>query len=159
MKELFLRAFSSIYVHYIPLQGFGSLGTSLEFSNQITRLSKRIQSDTQRVKASKRKAWIAFDSYQMSTVMDLTFEHLTSGKSEPFDFEKCFQRIEVPNSTEESILQYLNFVKSLSPQKVAIWDIDTEALLSEIISTALLLNGTAGKKKGMPDSLGIYDPS
>ena len=48
MKALFLRNFSSIHVHYIPLQGYGDLGTADIIFQQSARLSEKIQKEFRR---------------------------------------------------------------------------------------------------------------
>ena len=62
MKALFLRNFSSIHVHYVPLQGYGDLGTVDIIFQQNARLSEQIQADTERVQNAREKAWMKFDS-------------------------------------------------------------------------------------------------
>jgi hypothetical protein len=107
MSQLFFRSFSSVYVHYIPLEGYGSLGTSLEIWKQTQRLAQRIKNDTERVQAQRAESWTQFDTKQMSLIIDYAFKHLASGNPEPFDFGQCRQQIVIPDTTETYFSEFL----------------------------------------------------
>ncbi|KAH7108977.1 hypothetical protein EDB81DRAFT_704931 [Dactylonectria macrodidyma] len=57
VMELLTRNFSSVYVHYIPLEGFQSLGNSGVIIPQITRLARRIRSDAKSVQNIQAETW------------------------------------------------------------------------------------------------------
>ncbi|CZR37777.1 uncharacterized protein FPRO_07032 [Fusarium proliferatum ET1] len=139
MRQLFSRSFSSVYVHYIPLEGFGSLGTSLEIINQTTRLAKRVRRDAERVQAQRAESWTRFDTTQMSQVVHYAFAHLASGSSEPFDFGQCRRQISVPDTTEGHFSEFLGL--SLKNKMEARFD-DTAA----VIATSLLRNSLKANK-------------
>jgi hypothetical protein len=107
MKELLLRNFSSVHVHYIPLEGFQSLGNSGTIIPQINRLALKIQQDVKRVQAQRAQTWTLFDTKQLSIVFDYAFKHLASGSDEPFDFAQCRQQIELPESTEGHFAEFI----------------------------------------------------
>lgn len=142
MRQLFSRSFSSVYVHYIPLEGFGSLGTSLEIINQTTRLAKRVRRDAERVQTQRAESCTRFDTTQMSQVVHYAFAHLASGSSEPFDFGQCRRQISVPDTTEGHFSEFLGL--SLKNKMEARFD-DTAA----VIATSLLRNSLKANKDGM----------
>ncbi|KAG5758333.1 hypothetical protein H9Q72_013528 [Fusarium xylarioides] len=139
MRQLFARSFSSVYVHYIPLEGFGSLGTSLEIINQTNRLAKRVRRDAERVQAQRAESWTRFDTTQMSQVVHYAFAHLASGSPEPFDFGQCRRQISVPDTTEGHFSEFLGL--SLKNKMEARFD-DTAA----VIATSLLRNSLSANK-------------
>ncbi|RBR05246.1 hypothetical protein FVER53590_12393 [Fusarium verticillioides] len=139
MRQLFARSFSSVYVHYIPLEGFGSLGTSLEIINQTNRLAKRVRRDAERVQAQRAESWTRFDTTQMSQVVHYAFAHLASGSPEPFDFGQCRRQISVPDTTEGNFSDFLGL--SLKNEMEARFD-DTAA----VIATSLLRNSLSANK-------------
>ncbi|EWZ80936.1 hypothetical protein FOWG_15265 [Fusarium oxysporum f. sp. lycopersici MN25] len=139
MRQLFSRSFSSVYVHYIPLEGFGSLGTSLEIINQTNRLAKRVRRDAERIQAQRAESWTRFDTTQMSQVVHYAFAHLASGSPEPFDFGQCRRQISVPDTTEGHFSEFLGL--SLKNTMEARFD-DTAA----VIATSLLRNSLSANK-------------
>ncbi|KAF5684647.1 hypothetical protein FDENT_6652 [Fusarium denticulatum] len=139
MRQLFARSFSSVYVHYIPLEGFGSLGTSLQIINQTNRLAKRVRRDAERVQAQRAESWTRFDTTQMSQVVHYAFAHLASGSPEPFDFGQCRRQISVPDTTEGHFSEFLGL--SLKNKMEARFD-DTAA----VIATSLLRNSLSANK-------------
>ena len=107
MKDLLLRNFSSVYVHYIPLDGFQSLGNSGVIIQQTSRLARRIRKDAKRVQNKRTETWTLFDAKQLSIVFDYAFKHLASGSDEPFDFSQCRQRVSPPVSAEDHFAEFL----------------------------------------------------
>ncbi|KAI1634568.1 hypothetical protein F4809DRAFT_665344 [Biscogniauxia mediterranea] len=110
MKELLLRNFSSVYVHYIPLEGFQSLGNHDVIMQQLNRLAHRIQEDTKRVQAKRLETWTLLDAKQMNIVFDHAFRHLASGSEEAFDLNQCRQQISLPQSTEGHFAEFLGLL-------------------------------------------------
>ncbi|KAF5717819.1 hypothetical protein FMUND_5550 [Fusarium mundagurra] len=139
MRQLFARSFSSVYVHYIPLEGFGSLGTSLEIINQTNRLAKRVRRDAERVQVQRAESWTCFDTTQMCQVVHYAFAHLASGSPEPFDFGQCRRQISVPDTTEGHFSEFLGL--SLKNKIEERFD-DTAA----VIATSLLRNSLSANK-------------
>ena len=141
MQELLARSFSSVYVHYVPLKGFGATGTSIEVMKQTKRLFHRIQHDLKRVQAKRATSWTRFDTRQMSLVINYAFKHLASGKKEPFDFAMCRQKMCIPESTEETYSEFLGY--SLSS------DIKTRFnAVAAVLATSLLRRGLPTADKG-----------
>lgn len=109
MKELFSRSFSSVYVHYVPLQGYKSLGTTSMVMEQTAKLAHRIRSDSQRVQTMRADSWTRFNTRQLSLIVHYAFDHLASGKEEPFDFGQCRRQLSIPASTEEHFSEVLSY--------------------------------------------------
>ncbi|KAK6510907.1 hypothetical protein TWF506_009995 [Arthrobotrys conoides] len=107
MLELFKRSYSSVYVHYIPLQGNGKLGDVDIVYKQTERLLSRIKSDTARVQNNRAGSLTRFDNKQLSTITDLAFKHLAAGSAEPFDFGQCRQHGGVPETLDSHFGEYL----------------------------------------------------
>lgn len=107
MKELLLRNFSSVYVHYIPLDGFRGLGNSGVIMPQVTGLAQRVRQDAKCVQDRRAEAWTLFDAKQLSIVFEYAFSHLASGSDEPFDFGQCRQQISLPASAEGHLAEFL----------------------------------------------------
>lgn len=107
MRELFARSFSSVHVHYVPLYGYKTLGTSNIIMQQISRLAQRIQDDSARVQARRAEAWTRFDTRQLSLVVECAFTHLAKGAKEPFDFSKFRRRLLIPDTAEAHISEFL----------------------------------------------------
>lgn len=107
MKELLLRNFSSVHVHYVPLSGFRRLGTSETILRQISRLSQRIKDDCAHVQQARGEAWNRFDSKQLSILFDYAFKHLISESAEPFDFSKCRRQTALPESIDGHMAEFL----------------------------------------------------
>lgn len=142
MRQLFSRSFSSVYVHYIPLEGYGPSGTDLEIIKQTTRLSKRVRRDAERVQAQRAESWTRFDTTQMLQVVQYAFTHLASGSSEPFDFGQCRRQISVPDTTEGNFSDFLGL--SLKNGMEARFD-GTAAVLA----TSILRHSLSANKEGM----------
>lgn len=102
-----MRNFSSVHVHYIPLEGFKNLGNSRLILSQIERLATRIKSDARRVQLERAKNWTLFDARQLGMVFDYAFKHLQSGTEEAFDFSRCRQQMSLPESVEGHITEFL----------------------------------------------------
>lgn len=109
MRQLFSRSFSSVHVHYVPLQGHGHFGTSSQILSQTTRLGERIKRDTLRVQSQRAESWTRLDTRQMSLVIDHAFKHLASGRPEPFDFGLCREQISNPVRIEKNFSQFLGY--------------------------------------------------
>ncbi|KAK6529776.1 hypothetical protein TWF281_008935 [Arthrobotrys megalospora] len=107
MLDLFKRSYSSVHVHYIPLQGHGKLGDVDTVHKQTERLLARIKSDTARVQKNRAGSLTRFDSKQLSTITDLAFKHLATGSAEPFDFGQCRQHVVVPDTLDSHFGEYL----------------------------------------------------
>lgn len=107
MEELLLRNYSSVHVHYIPLAGFGQLGTSDIIMKQNQRLAARIRGDAKLVQEWRAETWRLLDAIQMKIVIDNAFKHLASGSEEPFDFNQCRKQVSPPLSTEEHLAEFL----------------------------------------------------
>ncbi|VBB80788.1 Putative calcium-independent phospholipase A2 [Podospora comata] len=108
MKDLFRRSYSTVYVHYVPLQGYLTLGSSSNVVKQTMKLGHRIRADALRVQLARADSWARFDTRQLSVIVEFAFRHLTSNKhNEPFDFRKCRRRITVPTSAEEHFSEIL----------------------------------------------------
>jgi hypothetical protein len=112
MKALFLRNFSSIHVHYVPLQGYGDLGTADIFFQQNARLSEQIQKDAERVQKAREKAWMKFDSVQFSIVVDHAFKHLAQNNNVPFNFSTCRRHTDLPNTIEVDLIRFFEYYLS-----------------------------------------------
>ncbi|KAF9887744.1 hypothetical protein FE257_009697 [Aspergillus nanangensis] len=107
MSELFQRSFSSVHVHYVPLQGYKSLGTTATVMERTTKLAHRIRSDSQRVQSMRATSWTRLDTRQLSQIVHYAFTHLASGIDEPFDFGQCRRQLSIPASTEEHFSEVL----------------------------------------------------
>jgi len=107
MRELFARSYSSVYVHYVSLAGFSGLGTTLIIHQQTLRLAQRIRDDSARVQVEKSDAWTRFDTRQLPHVVDYVFGHLASGTTGPFDFCQCRHQLDIPESAEVGISEFL----------------------------------------------------
>jgi hypothetical protein len=107
MRELFLRNYSSVYVHYIPLDDFKSLGNSRIIMSQIERLGRRIKTDSTRVQTERANSWTRFDAKQLGIIFDYAFKHLASGSDDPFDFSQCRQQISLPATVEGHFAEFL----------------------------------------------------
>ncbi|KAL4987485.1 hypothetical protein BDW68DRAFT_177857 [Aspergillus falconensis] len=107
LKELLLRNFSSVHVHYIPDARCGEYATPEQLHKQNTSLFRRVIDDSKRVQASRAEAWTRFDTQQISIVFDCAFRHLASGDRTPFDFSMYRQGIELPDTVESHISQFL----------------------------------------------------
>lgn len=107
MESLFSRHFSSIYVHYIPLEGFQTLGNSGTIISQIERLASKIVEDSKRVQEERAKFWTMFDAKQLAILFDYAFKHLASGTDDPFDFSQCRQQNSFPATTEGLFAEFL----------------------------------------------------
>ncbi|KAK6511350.1 hypothetical protein TWF481_000270 [Arthrobotrys musiformis] len=107
MLELFKRSYSSVHVHYIPLQGNGRLGNVDVVYKQTERLLARIKSDTARVQKNRAGSLTRFDNKQLSTIADLAFKHLATGSAEPFDFGRCRQHAGVLETLDSHFGEYL----------------------------------------------------
>lgn len=141
MRQLFSRSYSSVYVHYVPLKGWGPLGTSAEIYKQTERLSQRIKSDTERVQKQRAESWTRFDTKQMSLVVDYAFDHLRKGTKEPFDFGQCRQKMTIPHSTELHFAEYLGLCLDGPMEK----KFDATAA---VLGSAILKNAVSAKGKG-----------
>ncbi|KXH56754.1 hypothetical protein CSAL01_03198 [Colletotrichum salicis] len=106
MRQLFEKSFSSVYVHYMPLQGYKTLGATDIMERQYSKLSKRLQLDSARVQHLRQKAWTRFDVRELSLVSRFAFEHLASGNHEPFDFDKCRKELSIPTSLEDHFASF-----------------------------------------------------
>ncbi|KAK6334755.1 hypothetical protein TWF718_010203 [Orbilia javanica] len=105
--EIFKRSYSSIYVHYIPLQGKGRLGGVDLFHRQTKRLLDRIRADTGRVQGDRARSLTRFDTKQLLDVIDLAFKHVATGTDEPFDFGQGSLLKEVPESLASLFGEYI----------------------------------------------------
>lgn len=101
------RNFSSVYVHYIPLHGFQSLGNSGVIVPQIERLARRIRKDSKRVQTQRKATWSLFDAKQLGIVFDYAFKHLASGSNEPFDLSQCRKQVSLPATVEGHFAEFL----------------------------------------------------
>ncbi|RDW63044.1 patatin-like phospholipase family protein [Aspergillus mulundensis] len=108
LKELLLRNFSSVHVHYIPDAQSRDHSSPEHLHQQNSRLLDRIQADSARVQAARAEAWTRFDAKQLSIVFDCAFQHLASGTRTPFDFSMYRQEIELPETVESHISQFLH---------------------------------------------------
>ena len=110
MKALFLRNFSSIHAHYVPLQGYGDLGTTDIIFQQNARLSEQIQKDTERVQKAREKAWMKFDSVHI--VVDHAFKHPAQNNNVPFNFSTCRRHTDLPNTIEVDLIRFFEYYLS-----------------------------------------------
>ncbi|KAK5996132.1 PNPLA-gamma [Cladobotryum mycophilum] len=108
LRELLLRNFSTVHVHYIPLEGFGHLGNSFYIIQQTKRLARRIRADAKRVQTERVKTWTLFDSRQLSIVFDYAFKHLALGRDEAFDFNQYRQQVTLPDTVEGHFAEFLS---------------------------------------------------
>lgn len=110
MKDLFYRNFSSVHVAYIPLQGFGQLGTTSMINTQVERLRIRIRHDSKAVQQRRAEAWTRLDSMQLSILFAYAFEHLAKGNDSPFDFSTCRRENESgPTTIQAHLARFLSF--------------------------------------------------
>jgi hypothetical protein len=107
MQELFLRNFSSVHVHYVPCEDFRTLGTPDIILKQHERLFHRIKNDSERVQIEREKAWTKFDAKQMAILFNYVFKHLSSQSDEPFDFSVCRRQVDVPETMEGHLSEFL----------------------------------------------------
>ena len=107
MKELLQRNFSSVHVHYIPLDGFQSLGNSGHILPQLDRLASRLRNDAKLVREERNKTWSMFDGKQYGIVFDYAFKHLATGSDEPFDFSQCREQVTIPLTMEAHFAEFL----------------------------------------------------
>lgn len=140
MKELLLRNFSSVYVHYIPLEGFQSLGNSGTIIPQTNRLALKIQQDVKRVQAQRTNTWTLFDAKQLGIMFDYAFKHLASGSDEPFDFAQCREQITLPESTEGHFAEFIG--RCLHNRIDENFDATARVVGSCIVRNSLKLEGT-----------------
>ena len=109
MKDLFSRNFSSVYVHYIPLDKFGELGNSRIIMDMMQRLARRIRADVKKTQEQRATTWTQFDSKQMSVVFDYAFKHLVSGAEAAFDLSQCMRQISLPDTLDGQFAEFLGF--------------------------------------------------
>lgn len=147
MKELFLRNFSSVHVHYVPLEGYRRLGTPEIILQQVSRLSQRIKDDCAHVQKARGEAWTQFDSKQLSIVFDYAFKHLTSGNTEPFDFSKCRRQTALPGSIEGHMADFLK--RSLEGRIEQNFSYASSVISSTLVRHALKAEGM-GKQIILP---------
>ncbi|KAF2683587.1 hypothetical protein K458DRAFT_304017 [Lentithecium fluviatile CBS 122367] len=140
MKELLLRNFSSVHVHYIPLEGFRSLGNSGTIIPQTNRLALKLQHDIRRVQGERADTWTLFDVKQLRIVFDFAFKHLASGSNEPFDFAQCRQQIRLPQSTEGHFAEFIG--RCLHNRVEENFDAVARIVGSCIVRNSLKLEGT-----------------
>lgn len=107
MQDLFLRSFSSIHVIYVPLRTFGDLGTDENINRQYNRLLYRVKSDAGKVQTQREKSWMRFDVKQLNKAFHYAFEHLGSRSNKPFDFGDCRSQIDIPESTQSHVAEFL----------------------------------------------------
>lgn len=131
MRQLFSRSFSSVYVHYVPLEGYGRRGSSNEILRQISRLDERIKQDAERVQNQRAESWIRFTTAQMSQFVHFAFTHLASGSSEPFDFDQCSRQISIPDTIEGYFSEFLTLSLAVDMEQ-------RFAATAAVIATSLL---------------------
>ncbi len=152
MEELFLRNFSSVHVHYVPLEGFKRLGTSEIILRQTSRLSCRIRNDSARVQEARAEAWTRFDSKQLSIVFDHAFKHLSSGSAEPFDFSFCRRHTTLPDSIDGHIAEFLK--RSLNERIEVNFSYASSVISSSLVRHALKVEGMG--KSNLPLLVSLY---
>ncbi|OCL06980.1 hypothetical protein AOQ84DRAFT_295988 [Glonium stellatum] len=76
-------------------------------NQQNERLFRRIQQDSKRVQYARAEAWTRFDSRQLSVIFDYVFQHLAKDDGTPFDFSKCRNHADLPETFESHISQFL----------------------------------------------------
>ncbi|KAF3808980.1 hypothetical protein GCG54_00011172 [Colletotrichum gloeosporioides] len=133
MRQLFEKSFSSVHVHYIPQEGYGDLGTTEIMCQQYSKLAHRVEFDSIRVQNLRQKAWTRFDVRQLNLVTEFAFQHLASGNSAPFDFDKCRKELSIPGSLEENFSSFIRYALEDNPE---------ERLESTtgVLATSILLN-------------------
>jgi hypothetical protein len=135
MSALFERYYSSVYVCYVPLKGYGEYGTSDMVMQQGERLRRRILSDSARVQQTRAKNWIRYDARLLSMTFRYGFQHLASRTAEPFDFSVLRQQATLPESTEARITSFLNLC--LSERVEANFAYASEVIASSLVRHAL----------------------
>ncbi|KAF0322510.1 patatin-like serine [Colletotrichum asianum] len=133
MRQLFEKSFSSVHVHYIPQEGYKDLGTTDIMYQQLSKLARRIEVDSARVQNLRQKAWTRFDVRQLYLVTEFAFQHLASGNSAPFDFDKCRKELSIPGSLEDN---FSSFVRHALKDNS---DARLEATAG-VLATSILLN-------------------
>jgi hypothetical protein len=98
-----------VYVHYVPLKGFESIGTSTTVVGQMTKLANRIRHDAGTVQATKASTEIRFDTKQLFVAVHYAFAHLVSSDTQPFDFSQCVRLLSIPDSTEGHFSDILGY--------------------------------------------------
>lgn len=141
MRQLFSRSFSSVFVHYIPLCGYGHLGSSRDILTQTDKLSQRVKQDAERVQNQRKEAWTRFTTAQLSQVVHYAFAHLATGSSEPFDFNRCRRKISIPDTLQGFFSEFL--IRTLKEEMETSFE-DTAA----VIATSLLRRYLAANKGG-----------
>ncbi|PVI06697.1 hypothetical protein DM02DRAFT_709324 [Periconia macrospinosa] len=135
MKELLLRNFSTVHVHYVPLDGYKKLGHPNNICAQTVKLSKRIRSDAEYVQRQRKDTWTLFDANQMRSVFDYAFKHLASGSDEPFDLNQCRQQVSPPITIEGHFAEFLG--RSLHRSPLANFDAVAAVVGSSLFRNAL----------------------
>ena len=116
MKEMLLRNFSSVHVHYVPLQGYKKLGGTNIIVTQTDQLANRIRKDAERVQNYRKKTWTLYDANQLQWVFDYAFKHLASGSEEPFDLNQFRQQVSPPVTIDGYFAEFLGRSLYRSPQ-------------------------------------------
>lgn len=154
MKQLFLRHFSSIHVHYVPSDSSETLGTSEIIRKQHERLFHRVRSDGERVQRERERAWTKFDSKQMSLVFNYVFKHLAARNEQPFDFSCCRSQVDPPETLEGHLSEFLELSLKGS-------SIETNfSHASKVVASYLVRNAcyTEGMGKYIPAlCVGVYE--
>ncbi|KAK6519396.1 hypothetical protein TWF281_003230 [Arthrobotrys megalospora] len=105
VKELLLRSYSNVHVHYVPWKG--ELVTPDVVFQQIEALRGRIRGDSKRVQELRAKSGTRFNHRQFLSITHYGFSHFSQGLKEPFDFGVCRQQTTIPDSIEGWISGYL----------------------------------------------------
>lgn len=117
MRALFARSFSTVHVHFVPLDDHGPFGNPYTIHHQNQLLARRIKDESRRVQDLKAQAYTRFDARQLSFAIDFAFKHLASGTAEPFDFGQCRQRLKIPDSAPRAFQNSLDIVcGTISPE-------------------------------------------
>ncbi|KAF7547599.1 hypothetical protein G7Z17_g7633 [Cylindrodendrum hubeiense] len=140
MNELLTRNFSSVYVHYIPLEGFENLGNSGVIIPQIARLAHRIRSEAKSVQKMRAETWSLFDARQLSMIFDFAFKHLASGSEDPFDFNQCRQQISPPTAVEGHFAEFMR--NCLKDSETRNFDATASIVGSCIVRNSMKLEGS-----------------
>jgi len=141
LKELLLRNFASVQVHYIPLEGFRTLGNSHKVLLQMTRLRREIQEGLTHVQERRIETCSLFDTNQLTIAFDSAVKHLASDSHEPFDFAQCRQQMILRQSTESHLTEF--FGKCLTNGIEENFEATARVLGSCIVRHSLKSEGTS----------------
>ncbi|KAF3315440.1 hypothetical protein TWF173_003360 [Orbilia oligospora] len=111
MKELLLKSYSSVHVHFIPQMGLGKLGTTAVVFHQMKRLQTLIKVQSQSVQRIREKSQTKFNNKQLISITSYAFSHVSENDEAPFDFGLCRQFASATTNTQSIETYVVDFLK------------------------------------------------